>query len=251
MYFKYSKFTGFCLVLFLQTIVSANEFQFLENYPNIFKPEDITRTVAELQNDGYSIIPFQEIPAIISELRNFIHTILVLKKLDENQPSMLDNIFLSKELRNLSDIFLRIITLQNTSTYKLIEAYSPFVCIEIEGEKKNQRKIRFREPLKEVVWHTHPGFYTVIIPLITPTTLLNINGIEQSFSPHTALLIREDIRHSSPVNFTSSLRSLIMFSFEKNSHRIYIKTPARNIEASRNPVIQSSIFFKKILHKLL
>ena len=77
----------------------------------------------------------------------------------------------------------------------------------------------YREPLREIVWHTHPDSYTVIVPIIEPNTLLKIREREQSILPNMVFLFRGDIVHSSPVD-SIILRSFILFRFNhlKSSH---------------------------------
>ena len=52
----------------------------LKEAPNIFKPTDVSRTIEELQREGYSILPFQQLPLHIQKLKNFFKETLILKK---------------------------------------------------------------------------------------------------------------------------------------------------------------------------
>ena len=191
----------------------------LQDYPHIFNSTDILRTIEELQREGYSILPFQELPLHIQKLKNFLKEILILKSISESEvESGLKPEFkeLKDELRNLSYIFANIINSQISSPLEFIKPLDTSIISETHNSSYlkcfNNRYMKIRNPLNKINWHTHSNYIT-IIPIIEPNTLLKINEWEQSILPHMVFLFRGDILHSSPIE-SCIFRSFIVFRFE-------------------------------------
>ena len=194
----------------------------LQDYPNIFKPTDVFRTIEELQREEYSILPFQELPLHLQKLKNFFKEILILKSISESEVESelkLEFQKLQDELRNLSYIFASIINSQRTSSLELVEPLRPEIIFETHYNfylnHAYTRYMSYREPLREIVWHTHSEPYTVIVPIIEPNTLFKIKEREQSILSNTVFLFRGDIDHSSPPVNSNILRSFILFRFDR------------------------------------